>query len=233
MTVVRGFVTGHWQLLALAALCFALWTTQAMYPLRMLVVLFHEISHGVAALLTGGSIERIELSVREGGVIWTRGGSGFLISSAGYLGSLICGVLLFVFALRTAADKWLLGGCGAVILIVALFYVRDGFTLLYCGIVGAAMVAAAWWLRAEVADLVLRVIGLVSMAYVPWDIWDDTIRDKPGQTMSDAAAIAARSFGTEAMWGGVWLLISIFVIGVVLRYGFSGPSNISLRGSQE
>ena len=35
---------------------YCLWNTSLVYPLKILVVFFHEISHGVAAVLTGGSI---------------------------------------------------------------------------------------------------------------------------------------------------------------------------------
>ena len=67
------------------------WDSFVVYPLKILVVLFHELSHGLAAIVSGGAIERIELSVEQGGVCYTRGGSSFLILNSGYLGSLACG----------------------------------------------------------------------------------------------------------------------------------------------
>ena len=62
-----AFVKGHWQLLALVALIFALWSTPVMVPLKIIVVLLHELSHGFAAVLTGGSIEQITISPEQGG----------------------------------------------------------------------------------------------------------------------------------------------------------------------
>ena len=63
-----------------------LWDTFVVYPFRLFVVFLHEISHGLAAVLTGGSIVSIGLSFDEGGVCLTRGGWPFLILNAGYLG---------------------------------------------------------------------------------------------------------------------------------------------------
>ena len=68
-----------------------LWNTWIVYPLRLLVVFFHELSHGLAAIVTGGRVIEIQLDPREGGLAVTQGGSPLLIASAGYLGSLIIG----------------------------------------------------------------------------------------------------------------------------------------------
>jgi hypothetical protein len=230
MTPFANWLRGHWQLLGLTAILFAFWTTGLAYPFRMLIVLFHELSHGFAALVTGGEIEKIILYRAEGGVIFTRGGNGFLISSAGYLGSLLIGIILMVTAIQSRLDRPLLMLCGAVIILAAGLYVRDTFSLIFCLMGGGAMITIAIILPAQVSDLLLRVIGLSSMLYVPWDIWTDTIRPSPLSTgQSDAASIAARSIGTEMMWGGIWLILALIVIVSCLRNGLGSHSNLSFR----
>jgi len=82
-------------------------------PLKILVVFLHEASHALAALLTGGSVDEMSLSILEGGHVISRGGNLFLIISAGYVGSLLLGAGLFVIALQTRADKVLVGLLGA------------------------------------------------------------------------------------------------------------------------
>ena len=78
-------------------------TTDA--PLKILVVFFHELAHGAAAVLTGGEIVLITLSPDQGGTAVTRGGSRTLILTAGYLGSLLIGVALLLGALNSHADR--------------------------------------------------------------------------------------------------------------------------------
>ena len=68
-----------------------LWDTPAVYPLKVFVVLFHEISHAMIAVATGGTIERIVLDPDQGGACYCPGGNAFLTLSAGYLGSLAWG----------------------------------------------------------------------------------------------------------------------------------------------
>ena len=74
--------------------CFALsikllWDTYLVYPLKLLVVFLHESSHGLMAILTGGTVLHVEVSPDEAGVCKTQGGSRFLTLSAGYLGSML------------------------------------------------------------------------------------------------------------------------------------------------
>ncbi len=55
----------------------ALWGTVIVTPLKIFVVLLHEISHGVAAVATGGQVVRIEVDAQQGGICYTRGGNHF------------------------------------------------------------------------------------------------------------------------------------------------------------
>lgn len=212
-------------MLALAGLLFALWQTPVALPLKLLVVLFHELSHGLAAVLTGGSIESLTITPDQGGLAITRGGSRFWVLTAGYLGSLLIGLALFAAALRSTADRLVLGALGAVLLIVAALYIREGFALVFCLGAGGLMLAGARFLPRMGADLVLRVIGLASMIYVPYDIVSDTIL-RAG-LRSDARMLAEEIGGATVLWGGLWLVVSLGVIGFSLRVLARSASNLA------
>ncbi|WP_417589648.1 M50 family metallopeptidase [Pararhodobacter oceanensis] len=220
-------IKSHWQLILLTALVFLLWDTPAVFPLKLLVVFLHELSHGGAAIATGGTIERISVSAQQGGMALTRDGNGFLILSAGYLGSLFLGMALLWVALRTRWDRVVVMGFGFLTLLVALLYVREAFALLFCGVVGFGMLAIGRYLSIEINDMVLRLIGLTSVLYVPYDIFDDTIR-RSGER-SDAYMLAAQYGGPTVLWGALWLLLSLAVIYWGLRRGIGRNSNLSFR----
>ena len=76
---------------ALFAAIWFFWDTSFVYPLKLFVVLLHEISHGLAAVLTGGEIQAVEITPQQGGVCRCPGGNVFFTLSAGYLGSLLWG----------------------------------------------------------------------------------------------------------------------------------------------
>jgi len=218
---------GHWQLFAITVVVFALWQTLVVVPLKILVIFLHEFSHALATVLTGGQVEQLSVSPQQGGFVISRGGSRFVILTAGYLGSLGLGALLLVAALRTQADRLIAGVCGAVLLGVAVLYVRDLFALGFCGVTGAALIAIARYLPHQVSDMVLRVIGLTSLIYVPYDIFDDTIARS--DLRSDAYMLAEEIGGTTLLWGGLWFVASLWVIYLVLRHGLGPRSNIDFN----
>lgn len=226
MRTLQTFATNHWQLLCLTLLITLLWNTNVLLPLRILTVFLHELSHALAAIVTGGKVLSLSISPNEGGLVTTRGGSPFWITSAGYLGSLLIGALLFVLALRTIWDRAILAMFGILTLLVAAFYVRDLFAFGFTLATGAAMLLSSRFLSVEINDMILRTIGVSSMIYAPLDIFDDTIRR--AHLRSDARILAEQVGGSTMLWGGLWLLISVAVIAITLRYGLPQNSNITL-----
>ena len=92
------------------SLLWTLWDTAFIYPLKIFVVLLHEVSHAIAIWATGGVVDHIVLDPRQGGATLGRGGSAFLALSAGYLGSLLWGTALvllqFGMALALRGQPW-------------------------------------------------------------------------------------------------------------------------------
>ena len=219
---------GHWQLGVLTALIAVFWFTPMVTPLKILVVFMHEISHVAAALLTGGSVESLTINPHQGGMVISRGGSRFLTLNAGYTGSLLFGVALVLLAVRTNWDRTVLGGLGALLLVVTGFYVRDLYAVGFALTTGVLMLATARFLPRDVNDLILRIIGLTSMIYVPIDIYSDTIIRS--YLRSDARMLAEEFGGATLLWGGLWMAISLVVIVLTLRRGLGRDSNIRLRG---
>ena len=196
-----------------------------MIPLKILVVFLHELSHAMTAVFTGGDIISISVSPAEGGEAWTRGGSRFLTLSAGYLGSLLIGLALLWVALRTNLDRYVMVGLGIILLVITALYMRDLFAISFGAIGGIALLVAARFLPIDVNDLILRVIGLTSMIYVPYDIFSDTIARSALQ--SDARMLAEEFGGPTIMWGGMWLIMSLVLIGFTLRHLLGQATNLT------
>lgn len=210
----------------LTGLIFALWPTPLVVPLKILIVLLHELSHALMTLMTGGSVESLTINPQQGGMVISRGGSRFLTLSAGYCGSLMIGVILFVVAVRTNWDRYVMALLALVILLATLFYVRDLFAFGFGIVTSGLMFGAAKFLSHNLNDLVLRVIGLSSMIYVPFDIFSDTIARS--YLRSDARMMAEEFGGPTLFWGGAWLMIALIVVGLCLRHSLGTDSNIAL-----
>ena len=218
---------GHWQLLLLTTFVFALWQTPAVVPLKILIVFFHEASHAIATFVTGGEVVSLSVSPNQGGLVVSRGGSRFWTLTAGYLGSLLIGVSLLIGATRSRADRKIMAVCGVMMLVIAGLYVREIFALVFVIGTGIAMLLSARFLGHNVNDLMLRVIGLTSMIYVPYDIFSDTIARS--HLPSDARMLAQEFGGTPQVWGVLWIAISLIVIVFCMRSVLGRSSNLKLR----
>lgn len=218
---------GHWQLLLLTAAVFVLWQTPAVASLKILIVFFHEASHAIATFVTGGEVVSLTVSQNQGGLVISRGGSRFWILTAGYLGSLLIGVGLLIAATHGRADRKIMAFCGVMMLVVAGLYVREIFALAFVIGTGIAMLLSARLLGHNANDLFLRVIGLTSMIYVPYDIFSDTIARS--NLPSDARMLAEEFGGTPQIWGVLWIVISLLVIGFCIRSVLGRSSNLKLR----
>jgi hypothetical protein len=192
-------------LLALMVPVIFFWESRALWPLKVLVVFFHELSHGLAAKLTGGDIERIEVVAAQGGLCVTRGGSRFLILTAGYLGSLAWGGAILLLATRTRLDRALMVGLGALLLVASLLWVRPliGFGFWFGLLAGVALAACGVYLKDWLNELVLQVIGLTSCLYALLDIKSDVL-DRP-ELGSDARMLAELTHLPTRFWGALWI----------------------------
>ena len=157
-------------------------------------------------------------------VSFARGGNRFLTLSAGYLGSLLIGMAVIVTAVRTRADRLMLALLGAMVLGATILYIRAPFAMLFGIATGAVMIAGARWLPRDLTDLLLRVIGLTSMIYVPYDIFSDTIARS--HLDSDARILATEIGGPTLFWGALWLILSLAAIAWCLRRGLGPDSNL-------
>jgi hypothetical protein len=191
-------IKDHWQLGLITLIIFLLWNHPVSAPVKIFVVFLHELSHALATWLTGGKVLELTLSARQGGSVLSQGGNGFLIASTGYLGSLLLGS--------------------------ALFFIRTPFTIAFCLAGGVAFLVSSKFLPREFNDFCLRLIGLTSLVYVPFDIFSDTVQRS--YLRSDARIIAETYGGSTLFWGGLWLLVSFIFIYAVLRLGLRKPSNI-------
>lgn len=181
-----------------------LWDTRILYPLKLFVVFLHELSHGLAAVLSGGSIQRIEISANQGGVCLCGGGNRFLTLSAGYLGSLLWGVgLLLVVGARKVWHMVALAALGVLVLAVSLLYIRSSFGLTFGLLFGLALIGIAKYLPAEIQTITLTLLGLTSCLYAVWDIKSD-ILDRPG-VRSDASLLADVTGVPTVVWGLLWI----------------------------
>ena len=213
-------------LLGLLSLIFLCWDYPIFYPLKLLVVFFHESSHALATLLTGGSVKELVINDRQGGHVVSFGGNRFIITSAGYLGSLLWGILIYMLSVKTDYDKLIMSILAGCILVITVLFSNSTFSLIFGFVSSVLMFLSAKFLDTGYNDFLLRIIGLTSMMYAPLDIYSDTI--SRSYLESDAYFMSQEFGGTTILWGSVWILISLISIFFCLKSSLE-INNIRLK----
>ena len=196
-----------------------LWNTPVVYPLKIFVVLLHELSHAMMAVATGGTLHRIVLNPYQGGATFTSGGNAFLTLSAGYLGSLLWGSAMVMAAQsRRLRPQWVNGALGAFVVVLSALYVRSGFGILFGVLFGLALIGVSQKLSAGLNRSLLLVLGLTSSLYAILDIKSDII-DRPTAN-SDAHMLAQLTGVPTLFWGGLWIVLAIGVSALLFRRAY-------------
>lgn len=203
-------------LILLLGLITYFWEHPILYPLKLLVVFFHESSHALATVLTGGEVKEFVINHQQGGHVVSLGGNRFIILSSGYLGSLLWGVIIYIASVQILYDKVLMGGLGISIILITILLSSSSFSWLFGLTSGIGMLVIARFLANRYNDFLLRLLGLTSMMYVPLDIYSDTIFR--AHLKSDAYMLAQYTGGSTVLWGSLWIAISLIVIYYCLKW---------------
>ncbi|MBL8300500.1 MAG: M50 family metallopeptidase [Rhodanobacteraceae bacterium] len=230
---MSGFSDGwRWSELAgLAALTLALlvlWQIPGVglvvYPFRLFGTFVHEISHGLAALATGGDFQRFTVSPDLSGLAWSAGGWRWAISSAGYIGSAVFGGVLILLAARGVASRILLMVLGLALGLLCLLFVRNLFGISTGLALAAAMFLAGYRLRPPWSDGVLLVLAL-QLVLDGFNSLFTLLRLSAGSNVQTDALSMAQATGVPAVvWTVVWATISLVMLALTLRLAYRRPA---------
>ncbi len=194
------------------------------YPLRLLNTFVHELSHGLAALLTGGRFERFVVHPNREGLAHIRGGSRFIVVSAGYLGPALFGGGLILLTATSVSVQTILLGLGAALALACLLFVRNLFGFAAGLLLAASLAAAGWYLSDRAASFLFALLAM-QLPLAAANSLVDLVRISAGPARSDQlsdAQVMARDTGVPAIfWALLWLLVAlvIVVVTVTIAYG--------------
>ena len=226
---MSGFSDGwRWSelagLAALAVLLLVLWQIPGVgfvvYPFRLFGTFVHEISHGLAALATGGNFHRFTVSPDLSGLAWSAGGWRWVISSAGYIGSAVFGGVLILLAARGAASRVLLMTLGLVLGLLCLLFVRNLFGILSGLVLAAATFYTGYRLRPPWSDVVLLVLALQLVLDGFNSLFTLLRLSAASNVQTDALSMAQATGIPAVIWSLVWAAISLAVLGYTLYLAY-------------
>lgn len=170
-----------------------------LYPFTILATWFHEMGHGIAAMLTGRGFERLLIYADGSGFAQSlRPADGYgitdaLVAASGPLGPAIAGALLIVSSRSPTATRNALAVLGAALILSTLIWVRSLTGWLVLPALGIAIGLLALRGSQRLQSFVIQLLGVQACISV-WQQFDYLF--SPGGSVggqlqrSDTGAIA-------------------------------------------
>jgi hypothetical protein len=223
--------------LAAYAVVLALWAVPIPNPLKLLAVTFHELSHSIAGLLTGGGVLGFAIAPNGAGVTFGVGGNLSVILIAGYIGSCLWGALLYaasvkwtpahcllgleLFVLATAYFGWLsistqIFGIGSIVLLMALHATPDWVQLFF-----------------------IRMVGSACCLYAPLEVMGESFRfgQAPSvlgyETQSDIVQIAQQAGMNAVVVSALLLVVQVAIVLFLIQWTCTAGARENLRGNKK
>jgi hypothetical protein len=178
-------------------------------PFNWLESYFHEISHGIAAILTGGSVLRIQLFANGAGLCTTQGGIGFVISFAGYAGATFWG--WGIYKLASAHQRVAQGFSVLVFLLLVssiIFWGRDLLTWFILAVLAALFLLTIKLTKLHYLQRLMQLFGLLILLNSlssPSYLLD-------GRNLGDGAALSSMTFVPEFVWVLIWFSLALIAL---------------------
>src|SRR5215204_3261834 len=209
------------------------------YPFRIFVTFIHEGGHAIAALLTGNSVASLAIATNASGETYTTQGgliSQFLISSAGYLGSMTFGALLLILIRKAIAARIVLLGSGILIFALTMIFgfikpifsmnAWSGipFTLLAGMFISAGLILIARFASARVATFFLSFLAVQCVLNALFDLKTVFFYSATFvPTVPTDALNMAHATGIPAIfWTVIWISLALGILWFVMRLYVAG-----------
>ncbi len=184
-------------------------------PLKWFEVFFHEFSHGLLAILTGGGISRIDLQFVGSGTCYYLGGWRPLVAFAGYAGASLWGWAIHSIA-SICQPYWAKSLASFLLLligVVGVLWVRDLESWAILGIMMGLLVLVLRYGELSLVKFSVEFVGLfIVLASIQSPLF---LLD--GQARGDGATLSDLTLVPELVWIGLWVLLGLGVLLLMAR----------------
>lgn len=189
------------------------------WPFLWSETFFHEISHGFASLLSGGSIKSITLNYDGSGRCVSQGGVRFVTAFSGYMGSALWGLMIYLSAInpKPLQAQILMGMLIALFTATLILWAEGLSTYLILGILITAFALSMKLSAIRSLKYLLQFTGI----FVILDAIRSPLALLDGQSMGDGATLSELTYVPEVIWIAAWFVLALFCLLAAYRMGRS------------
>lgn len=192
-----------------------------LYPFTILSTWFHEMAHGLMALVLGGSFHKLEIYADGSGLaVWSGNLFGgnigkALVAMAGPLGPTIAGALLIILSRNEKKLKLILYSFSAILTFSVIYWVRSAYGIPVILAFAVIIFFVAWKMQAKNQKLLIIFLGIQAFLSLYLSIgylMSQEAYINEAYQISDTGVIAQNLFFPYWIWGGIIIFISILLM---------------------
>lgn len=200
-----------------------------LYPFTILATWFHEMGHGLMALLLGGRFERLLIFPSGSGVAYHSGslflgGIGrALVAAAGPMGPPVAGAGLILASRQFKTAHLSLQLLGIALIFSALIWVRSPFGFVAILLLGLLVLGIAFKTPRWVQGFAIQFLGVQACVSTFHQV-DYLFSSTAGPLgLSDSSQVARQLFLPYWFWGGLMAIASLYLLVHSLRIAYKSP----------
>ncbi len=205
-----------------------------MTPVNQFVIMIHECSHAIVALLTGGhpAVTIVPDGLGHGGLTQTNGGWLFFSAQAGYLGTAVFGCLLIWLGQFPKYSKYILMGIGGLMILSSLIFITPAIfsasflsgllSMIWGLLMGVACIYMGKKLSPILANLVLLFLAVqtaLNSVSLAWVLVPHAL-GLAGAGFTDATIMAQYFFLPAIVWALWWIILSLAMLFFTLKFTY-------------
>ncbi len=193
---------------------FIFWNSLVLFPVKLIAVVFHEMTHVITALITGGIVEAVTITTDLGGVTTLRNANEIPVLAAGYPGSLILGIILYLSLKKEKLTPFILGFISLLYILFPIFFIKNQFGIFSSLGIALFFGALIFLKQKSILSITLKVLSLLSISYVINDVIYDTFLTS--SLYSDAVRLEQLTGINDYLWGSLWILLAVTALTIII-----------------
>jgi len=206
------------------------WGNYILYPFTLLATWFHEMAHGLAAILLGGHFNELKLFPNGSGValysysrLWGGDMGLAIVAASGPLGPAIAGAVFILAGRYYQSAHWCLVLLGMMLFLSAAIWVRSGFGWTAVSVLGGMILLIASYTPQWVQSFAIQFLGVQACISVYRQLdylftYKATIDGTP--MLSDTGQMAEYLALPHWFWGGSLALLSLVLLATSLHLAY-------------
>lgn len=193
-----------------------------LYPFTILGTWFHEMGHGIMAIIVGGKFEYLEIFPNGSGLAWNRlpiNISPFAdasVTAAGLFGPPFVGSVLILMSKNFKTSKIILFILSVTMILSVIIWVRTTVGVVVISSLGVLFLFIAIKGKPMMKQLVVQIIGVIACVNTYMQIGylyteKVTVGGQP-ESFSDTGSIASNLGMTYSFWGTFILIVSFVML---------------------